>query len=226
MRIFMILAFAALAPMASASAQERALTGFDSVVASGSFRTQVSAAEGFSVRVEGPDAHQIRTRVDGDTLKIEPVRRSWFGSPHYDATVTVTLPRLISVAAARGAEVSATASGECDAFDATAAMGSQLEVRDLRCATVDATAAMGADLTLRGECGHLDVTAAMGGAVHAEGLRCRVADASAAMGGSIDAFASETYDASAAMGGDIDLTGSPARGERSGVMGGSVRVSN
>ncbi|MBY0564564.1 MAG: DUF2807 domain-containing protein [Hyphomonadaceae bacterium] len=209
-----------------AAADERALSGFDSIVVSGNFRTQVSTADAFSVRVEGPDAQRIRTRVDGDTLRIDPVRRPWFGSPHFDATVTIAMPRLVSIAATRGAEVTANATGECNTFDATAAMGAQMEVSGLNCSAVDATAAMGANLALEGACERLDATAAMGGAVRAAGLHCRVADASAAMGGSIEAFASESYDASAAMGGDIDLKGGPTTGERSAVMGGSVRLSN
>lgn len=226
MRYLAILAVFALTPMNSAAAQERALTGYDGIVVSGAFRTQVTVADEYSLRVAGPDADRIRTRVDGDTLKVDP--RGWrlFGNPHYDATVTVTLPRLTNIAAARGAEVSAQMAGDCTDFDAVAAMGATLTVSQIQCGRVEADAAMGGNLTLNGVCDRLDVSAAMGGVVRADGLQCRFADASAAMGGTINAFASESYDASAAMGGDVSLSGSPREGERSAVMGGWVRVSN
>ena len=222
MREFMIagLAFAIATP---AFAETRALSGFDSVNASGRYSVEVAVGPEFLVSVEGPDAARLRTRVQGNTLKIEPARASWFGNPRYDATVRVTLPALTGVAAARGATMIATAGGACTEFSAAAAMGAELSVSDIQCDSVDAAAAMGAQLTLSGACGMLDVSAAMGAQVDAEALRCETLDASAAMGADVDAFATGTYDASASMGGDVSIAGG-ATGDRSTGMGGSVSI--
>lgn len=215
-------AFAA-AISASAHAETRRLSGFDSVTASGRFRVEVAVNETFSVTVDGADAARIRTRLDEDTLRIEPVRRPWFGEPRYDAVIRVTLPRLQGVSAVRGALVTATAGGACDDFDATAAMGAGLTVAGLNCATVSAEAAMGAELELAGACERADLSAAMGGAIDTAALECRDIDASAAMGGQIAAFASNSYDASAAMGGDITVRGGANVRDHSTAMGGSIR---
>jgi Putative auto-transporter adhesin, head GIN domain len=201
-----VLAIAALA--GSAAAEPRAVTGFDNVNASGRFRVEIAIGPTHSVNVEGRDAARIATRRDGDTLKIEPRNRPWFGGePRYDALVRVTLPRLEGVAASRGANVNAVAGGDCTEFDAVAAMGANLVVRELYCARVDASVAMGANIELIGGCRAFDVAAAMGGTVEAEALRCETVDASAAMGGEITAFAQTSYDSSAAMGGEIDVSG-------------------
>ncbi len=221
-QLFAMLALGVL--VGGASAEPRAVTGFDNVNASGRFRVEIAIGPAHSVNVEGPDAARIVTRRDGDTLKIEPRRRPWFGGePRFDALVRVTLPRLEGVAAARGANVSAIAGGDCSEFDAVAAMGANLVVRELYCGRVDASAAMGGVIELIGGCRTLDVAAAMGGTVNAEALRCDTVDASAAMGGEIKAFAETSYDASAAMGGDIDVSGGGRAIDRSTALGGSVR---
>lgn len=226
MRELMIASLAALAFAAPAWAETRNVSGFDTVNASGRFRVEVSVGPHYAVTVEGADAARIRTRVDGDTLKIEPTRRPWFGEPRYNATIRVVLPQLEGVAAARGATVRASGGGACGEFSAAAAMGAVLNVSALACDTVNAAAAMGAELTLAGTCGALDVSAAMGAEVRAEELRCRVVDASGAMGADITAFASISYDAAASMGADVEVSGGGRAGDRSAAMGGSIREPN
>lgn len=224
-KLFVVLAFGALA--GAAAAEPRALTGFDNVNASGRFRVEIAVGSAHTVNVEGPDAARIVTRRDGETLKIEPRDRPWFGGePRYDALVRVTLPQLAGVAAARGAQVNATGGGACADFAAAAAMGANLVVRELYCGHVDVSAAMGGVVELIGACRTLDVSAAMGGSVEADALQCGTVDASAAMGGEIKAFATTSYDASAAMGGDIDISGGGRAADRSTALGGAVRERN
>jgi hypothetical protein len=208
----------------AAQAETRNLTGFSEVNASDRIQVEVAVGDAFSVEVTGADADRVRTRIDGKVLRISDARRPWFGaSRRLDATVHVTAPRIEGVAAARGAELSATLSGECDDFSAAAAMGGSARVSGMACRTVDAAAAMGGELRLAGACEALDVTAAMGGEVRAADLQCRTVDASAAMGGGVHAYASERFDASAAMGGDINVAGEARRGDTSAAMGGSIR---
>ena len=212
-----------LAAALPASAELREVSGFDQVAVEGRFRVEVTVGPEYRVYADGPDASRIQTVVEDDTLEIRPARRPWFGgNPQYDATVRVTLPRLESVTAARGASVRATAGGECDRFGAAAAMGSALTVNGLQCDMIEAAAAMGANLTLAGACESLDVAAAMGAVVEAAELRCGSVDASAAMGADIEAFASAAFDASASMGGSINVAGGATSGDRSAVMGGSI----
>jgi Putative auto-transporter adhesin, head GIN domain len=218
--MFTGLALAALA--LPAAAEIRDVSNFTNVSASGRYRVEVEVGPEFRVEASGADAARIRTRVEGDTLKIEPINRPWFGNPRYQATFRVTLPRLEGVAAARGMTMVATAGGDCDDFSAASAMGSDLVVREIACDTVDAAAAMGADLTLSGACGSLDATAAMGADLRAGGLQCRTVDASAAMGADIRAFASVTYDATASMGADVEVTGGGRARDSRASMGGSV----
>jgi|CXWL01.1.fsa_nt_gi hypothetical protein len=220
-----ILALAALT--GAAAAEQRTVTGFDNINASGRFRVEIAVGPAHTVNVEGSDAARIVTRRDGDTLKIEPRNRPWFGGePRYDAVVRVTLPRFEGVAASRGAQVNATGGGACTEFDAVAAMGANLVVRELFCGHVDASAAMGGEMELVGGCRSMDVSAAMGGIVEADALHCETVDASAAMGGEIKAFAETSYDASAAMGGDIDVSGAGRAADRSTALGGSITERN
>jgi len=223
MRTLFFAALAAAALVAPAQADTRNITGFDNVNANGNYRVEVAVGPAYGVTVEGRDAARIRTRRDGDTLRIEPVSRPWFGNPRINAVVHVTLPRLEGVAAARGAELTATAGGACTSFSANAAMGATLHVRAIECETVNANAAMGAEMILAGTCGDLDASAAMGADVNAEALHCRTVDASAAMGADINAFASASYDASASMGGDISVAGDGQANSSRTAMGGAVR---
>src|SRR5262245_57275605 len=124
MKRFLAVALLAAGMAGAANAQTRDLTGFTDVHASDRMTVEVTVGDTYSVQVTGSDAERIRTRiVDGHTLRIEDARRPWFGrSPRLDATVLVTAPRIEGVAASRGAELTATMSGECNDFSAAAAM--------------------------------------------------------------------------------------------------------
>jgi hypothetical protein len=207
-----------------AHAETRNLSGFDNVNAADRLTVAVAIGDGYRVEVTGSDAERIRTRIDGDTLRIEDSRRPWFGlSPRLDAHVRVTMPAVDGVAAARGAElVASLAGGSCIDFSVAAAMGGTAHVTGAQCDDVDASAAMGGEVTIEGACRELDVSAAMGGYVRAEDLQCATVDASASMGGDIRAFASQHYDASAAMGGAINVAGGANANDTSSVMGGEI----
>lgn len=223
MHRFVTVAFALFAASA-ASAETRNLTRFDTVQAEGRFQVEVAIGPVFAVRVDGPDAARIGTRVDDEAvLRIEPLRRPWFSDRRYNATIHVTLPRLEGLVAARGARVNAVAGGECPDFSALAAMGGVLRIEGLACRDIEAGAAMGGELTLSGACRALDATAAMGGEVNAAGLHCRTVEADAVMGGEVSAYAEQSYNASAIMGGDVNVGGGGRVGEREAMMGGDIR---
>lgn len=228
MHRFMAPVLLAAALAAPAMAEERHLSGFDQVHVSDRIRVEVTVGSEYRIEVTGADGARVRTRLDGDELRISDARRPWFGrTPDLDALVRVTTPDLEGVSASRGAELHASlADAPCIDFSVAAAMGAETTVEGMRCDDVDAAAAMGGIVRLAGACHTLDVSAAMGGEVRADHLQCEFVDASAAMGGDIRAFASQSYDASAAMGGAINVAGGAQSSDRSAAMGGSIDEEN
>lgn len=186
---------------ATAHAETRSLSGFDSVGASDQLRVEIVVGGDYAVEVTGADADRVVTEVDGGTLKIRQRNRPWFGSRQLDATVRVSMPELEELAGARGVEIIATGV-EANAFDVAAAMGAVVRVS--------------------GTCRALDAAAAMGGDIRAEGLQCETADVAAAMGGTAHVFASQSYEGSASMGGTINVAGNGASHGRSTAMGGTI----
>lgn len=216
----LLLAAALAAP---AAAETRDLSGFTAVSAEDRFDVEIVTGESYRVQVTGPDAHRVRTRLDGTKLRIRDANRPWFGeAPRLNAHIRITAPRVSSISASRGAEVEATLNGDCDDLDVTAAMGGSLDVDGARCDAVSASAAMGGTLELAGACRALSVSASMGGVIHGESMQCQTVNASASMGGEVRAYASRSYDASAAMGGDINFAGDASSREVSTSLGGSV----
>jgi len=218
-------ALLALTLASPATAETRNLSGFDRVNAADRLTVAISIGENYSVEVTGSDAERVRTRIEGDTLRIQDARRPWFGrNPHLDAHVRITVPAIEGVAASRGAElVASLAGGACNDFSVAAAMGGTANVTGAQCDDVDAAAAMGGEISIAGTCNDLDASAAMGGYLRAQDLHCATVDASASMGGDIRAFASQHYDASASMGGSINVAGGANASDTATIMGGSVR---
>ena len=205
-------------------AETRNLSGFSTVGASGRYDVEITQAETYSVVVEGRDAGQVETSVDGQRLRIRQ-RGAWFGlgRRELDAVVRVSLPRVDGLAAAAGVEMTASSIATGD-IDLSAAQGAQLSVRDLRATNVSLSAAQGGLLDAAGACESVDASAAMGGVIDADGLECATADVSAAMGGVVEVHARFAVDASAAMGGAIDVSGAPETRTASASMGGDINI--
>ena len=223
LRIFAATAMA-LALAAPAFAENRNLSGFSNVGASGRFRVEVTQAETFAVSVDGRDAAQVETRVSGDRLRITQ-RGGWFGlgRRELDALVRVSLPRVEGLAAAAGVEMNAEAIASDD-IRLASAQGAELTVGDLRASDVSLAAAQGGLLNVAGACETVEASAAMGGVIDAERLDCANADASAAMGGVVEVHATQSVDASAAMGGVVSVSGAPQTRSASATMGGDINI--
>ncbi|HYD87490.1 MAG TPA: DUF2807 domain-containing protein [Vitreimonas sp.] len=184
-----------------AMAETRNHRGFDSVGAQDQIRVEITVGGEYAVDVSGRDAERVLTEVEGGTLKIRQRNRPWFGSRHLDATVRISMPELESVAAARGAELTATGV-DAQHFEIAAAMGAEVRVR--------------------GTCSSLDAAAAMGAVIRADELLCQTADVAAAMGGDARVYASQSYEGAASMGGTINVAGEGADRGSSTAMGGSI----
>lgn len=186
---------------APAVAETRNLRGFDAVAASDQIKVEITVGGDYSVTVTGRDADRVLTEVEDGALKIRQRNRRWFGSNDLDATVRISMPELESVAAARGAELTATG---------------------VEAITFEIAAAMGAEVRVSGTCRTLDAAAAMGATVHASELRCETVDVAASMGGTAEVYASRSYDGAASMGGTISVSGDGASSGHSTAMGGTI----
>ncbi len=184
-----------------AGAETRDVRGFDAVAVSDQIRVEIVVGGDYSVSVTGRDAARVSTEVEDGALKIRQRNRPWFGSNRLDATVRITMPELESVAAARGAELSATG---------------------VSAISFEIAAAMGAEVRVSGTCRSLDAAAAMGATVRADELRCETADVAASMGGSAQVYASQSYEGAASMGGTINISGEGASRGHSTAMGGTI----
>lgn len=191
---------------AGANAETRALSNFTSVKAYDHLVVEVRNGPHYAIEVTGPQADRIVTSIDIDgALKINERNRPWFGPDHrIDALVRVTMPNVTSLAAAKGAALTA--------YDITGE-------------DVSLVAAMGGELTINGSCHAVDATAAMGGVLRAQNFHCLSADISAAMGGDANVFATNTFDATAAMGGSVRIAGG-AHGNTTAAMGGSIQLAD
>lgn len=203
MRRAIILALA-VCTVSAASAEPRSVGAFSSVEAQGNYRVEIVMGDRQSVEIEGPDASRIAARVRGEELVLTTTDRRWFGDePELDALVRVTTPRIESLQASRGAQLTATG---------------------IRATELNLDATMGGLMNVSGVCTSLDATAAMGGLLRAEGLTCTEARASASMGGSVSINATRLIDANASMGGDINVGGGASERSQRAFMGGSISI--
>ncbi len=196
---------AALLVATPAHPETRSLSGFNAVQAQDNIVVEVRIGQQFAVEVTGPEANRIVTRIERNQLRVYERNRPWFGPDRrVNALVRVTMPAVSSLAAAKGATLTA--------FDISA--------NDMSLA-----AAMGGELRVNGSCQSVDVAAAMGGVVRAQDFHCVTADISAAMGGEARVFATRSFDATAAMGGSVNIAGG-AHGDTTAVMGGEVHIAD
>lgn len=184
MKLILAASALVLATAGVAHAEVRNLAGFTKVDANAGTDVQVTVGGAFRVEVTGRDADRIVTRVQGDTLIVEPVRGfSWRGR---QANIRVSMPRVDSLSASSGADLVATGvnggsialdsssgadlrvSGTCATFTADASSGSDIDARQLRCESGSVDVSSGADARVYAS-GRLDVDASSGGGVVAYG---------------------------------------------------------
>lgn len=184
MRLFLAASALVLASAGAAQAEVRNLSGFTKVEANAGTDVEVSVGGGFRVEVIGRDADRIITRVEGDTLVVEPRRGfSWRGR---QANIRVTMPSADGFSASSGADLVATGvnadritldsssgadlrvSGACRSFRADASSGADIDARNLRCENGSVDVSSGADARVFAT-GRVDIDASSGGGVLAYG---------------------------------------------------------
>lgn len=204
MRLILIASVMVLASAGLANAETRNVSGFTRVSARAGTDVQVTVGSGYQVEVTGRDAARITTRVDGDTLIVEPVRGwSWRGGRN--ANVLVTLPRV-------------------DALEASS--GSDLVATGLNAGAVSLSSSSGADLRVSGTCASFEADASSGSDLHAQELRCENGSVDVSSGADARVYASGRLDVDASSGGGVVAFGNPGIGNVSLSSGGSLRRAN
>ena len=165
MRIVLGMIAASALLVSAASAETRALNGFDSVSAAGRVEVEIVIGQAFGVELTGPRVDNVITRVEGGRLEIETRnnRGNWRGR---DAHVRITMPSLRALDVAAGAavnarEVSAAAfaldvssgatadvTGACESLTLDISSGANVRAGDFRCGDVRADASSGASATV------------------------------------------------------------------------------
>jgi hypothetical protein len=206
MRALTVAALAGVAAVAVAAqparGEQRNFQPFDSIHVQDAIRVDVTSGDQLLVDVSGPEADRVRTELDGATLNISEIGRPWFGHDRQlNATVRITMPRVVSLESAKGATLMAV---------------------DVHGGDVIIGASMGGELRISGNCQSATVNVSMGGVVRANDFQCARATISASMGGDARVFASSTYDASASMGGEVRVAGGGTHGRISTSMGGEI----
>jgi hypothetical protein len=202
MRHYLIACVAVIALASAASAETRNLSGFTGVAVADRIEVEVATGDRYRVEIIGSEAGRVRTEVEDGVLRIQQRNRPWFGgTPRIDARVLVTLPAIETLAASRGASLSAD---------------------DINARAISIAASMGGTIEISGRCSDLSASASMGGSIDADNFQCGTANLSASMGGDMDVFASTSYTASASMGGSISVDGEAQAREVASSMGGSV----
>lgn len=204
MRLILATSVLALAAIGPAQAETRDLTGFTAVEASAGTDVEVTVGRGFSVEVTGRDADRIVTRVDGDTLRVHPVR-GWSWRGRRDAHVRVTMPRVTGLASSSGADLTATG---------------------VNGGAVSLSSSSGADLRVSGTCESFSADASSGADIHATELRCVNGSVDVSSGADARVFASGRLNVDASSGGGVVAHGGAGIGNLSTSSGGSLRRAN
>ncbi len=204
MRLILMASVVLMASAGVAHAQTRNVTGFTKVEARAGTDVEVTVGSGFRVEVTGRDAARITTRVEGDTLVVEPVRGwSWRGPRN--ANVRVTLPRVDGLEASSGADLVATG---------------------LNAGAVTLASSSGADLRVSGTCSSFEADASSGADLHAQDLRCENGSVDVSSGADARVFATHRLDVDASSGGGVLAYGNAGIGNVSLSSGGSLRRAN
>ena len=200
MRVALGLA-AAILLVSPASAETRALSGFESVSASGRVEVEIVIGSHYAVDLTGPRVDQVITRVVAGRLEIE-TRRQNGPRRGRDAHVRITMPNLRALDISAGADVRARAIA-AGAF------------------AIDASSGALADIT--GSCGALTIDISSGANVRAGGFRCAEVRAEASSGASAIVHAADAIAVDASSGASVRWDGEARAHHIDLSSGGSAR---
>jgi hypothetical protein len=201
---------AVVSPARGQQTETRPLTGFDAVEVGGGIDLSVRQGASFSVEVKSDgELADIITEVRGTTLTIR--RKSSFtffdwGGDH--GFVSVTLPKLVSLQASGGSDVTTEGTFTSDTFEVVASGGSDVEI-DISTGALEAETSGGSDMTLMGSARSARMSASGGSDLNASRLTADEADVQSSGGSDLTIAVREKIVGDASGGSDITYTGEP-----------------
>jgi hypothetical protein len=203
--------------------ENRDVPDFDGVEVSSGMKAQITVGPK-SVRISGDEKRvsQIRTEVVDGKLEIRVEKGSWFGSSNTKGVhITISSPKLTSVAASGGSEVDAQASAS-DTFAIESSGGSDVSVRSLDAKNLKVEISGGGEVTLKGRADKLALEASGGSQVHAQELGLKSLDVDASGGSQVEANPSERIEADLSGGSSVHVDSAPNQREVSASGGSQV----
>ena len=217
---------ACLLPLAASAATRSYETpGFEAVSVGSGVDVEIILGDKRSVVAESwlGDFSNLRIVVEGNVLKIDRPKWSFFGWTGY--TVRVVTPVLRSIIASAGSDVTAKGATAGD-FTIAASSGSDVHLTGIRGGGVRVTASSGSDIALAGTCSSLNVEASSGSDVKASDLRCETVVVRASSGSDLSVSASRSVAGKLSSGSDLTVHGAPASVQVDSSSGADVRVVN
>ncbi len=213
MKTLSAIAACALALPAAAFGATRTydLDGFEKVsVASGvTVDIRIGAPRRIVAETRAEHFEDLRVTVEGNLLRIERPRRSWFSfSKRANYQVHIVTPALSAVAASSGAEVEVTGSVQGD-FSLDASSGSEVDVSAVQGGNVRVRTSSGSDVSISGSCVSLEAEASSGSDLDADGLRCENVSIRTSSGSDASVVATRSVTGQASSGSDIRVAGGP-----------------
>ncbi|MBN1208471.1 MAG: DUF2807 domain-containing protein [Myxococcaceae bacterium] len=214
-------AFAQAAGPGGSREERREVPDFDGVAVGHGFKAQVTVGPK-SVRVSGDEAlvGLVRTEVEDGKLVVRVDRSAW---PRRGSGVRLTIssPKLTSVASSGGAKVDAEVAAT-DTFTAQASGGSELSVRNLDAKQLRVESSGGAEVTLKGRADTAQMEASGGAEVHGQELILEALDVEASGGATVNANPSQRIEADLSGGSTVHVDSSPS--QRNVSSSGGARV--
>jgi len=205
------------------------LSGFDQVEISSGISVDVMIGPDFEVTAQAGSRRTLnRLDISVQDGKLVVTRSGgWLDyslfSPPRDVTVQITLPTLTAIEAKAGSDVFVTGDYG-DSLTAQVSSGAEIDLENVKSASLRFSAASGSDLRADGVCGSLDVSTSGGASILTTGLSCSEVSAHASSGSEIQAYASSAAVVSASSGGLVRISGEPEKIVRNERSGGNVIV--
>ncbi|WP_321348231.1 head GIN domain-containing protein [uncultured Draconibacterium sp.] len=205
--------------------QTRQISGFNAIKVSTGIDLYLTMGDAEEVTVVADDdiINDLKTEVEGGTLKIYMKRRNWFnwGSGNETRKVYVTVKELNELSASSGSDVESTNTLEGESLDVSCSSGSDLKI-EVFYKNLSVDTSSGSDAKLRGKVKTLRVGASSGSDVKAGDLESVICYANASSGSDITVSVSSELYADASSGSDINYHGSPEIREIDESSGGDV----
>jgi hypothetical protein len=164
--------------------------------------------DSFSIKADG-SAEAIKTlrfKMDGYAIEIGRSKGKWFGEAAKGVTITITAPKISSVALAGSGDFKADKMAG-DKVTIDLAGSGNANIAEITATSVEGNVAGSGDIKAAGKAAKAEWSIAGSGNIDASGIISEDVEASIAGSGDVRAAASKTADASIAGSGDVTITG-------------------